>query len=212
MIRVLIVDDHALVRGGIRALLQLHPDMEVVGEAGDGAEAVRQARALHPDVVLMDIGLPDIDGLTATQQIVDADAGSRVLILTQHENREYVLPALRMAASGYLLKRAPDDRLVTAIRAVHAGERYIDPHVSDVLIDDLRRGAEGAPADPFDALTSREREVAVLLAEGHTYQGVAAKLFVSVKTVDFHRGNVMRKLGLDSRAELTRFAVERGLL
>lgn len=212
MIRILIVDDHAILRAGIRLLLQLHSDFEVVGEAADGQEALAQVRAAKPDVVLMDIGLPGMDGLTATREIVAVYPTTRILILTQHENREYVLPALKAGAAGYVLKRAPDDTLVRAIRAVHAGETYLDPRVSDVLIGDVRRQASGAPPDPYDTLTEREREVLVLLAQGKTYQDIAEALFVSVKTVDFHRANLMRKLGLSNRAELVRFAMQRGLI
>lgn len=212
MIKILIVDDHTILRAGIRALLQLHPDFEVVGEAGDGQEALAQTQKHRPDVVLMDIGMPGMDGLAATREIIAAQPRVRVLILTQHENREYVLPALKAGAAGYVLKRAPDDSLVQAIRAVHAGQTYTDPRISDVLVDDIRRQAAGAPPDPYDALTEREREVLVLLAQGQTYQQVAQTLFISVKTVDFHRTNLMRKLCLSNRAELTRFAMQRGLI
>ncbi|RMF00250.1 MAG: DNA-binding response regulator [Chloroflexi bacterium] len=212
MIKILIADDHAILRAGIRALLQLHPDFEVVGEAGDGQEALVQTQKHHPDVVLMDIGMPGMDGLAATREIIAAQPRVRVLILTQHENREYVLPALKAGAAGYVLKRAPDDSLIQAIRAVYAGQTYTDPRISDILVDDMRRQAGGAPPDPYDALTEREREVLVLLAQGQTYQQVAQTLFISVKTVDFHRANLMRKLGLSNRAELTRFAIQRGLI
>ena len=212
MIRILIADDHAIVRAGIRALLQLHPDFRIVGEAADGHEALVRAQDLKPDVVLMDIGMPGMDGLAATHEIISACPDSRVLILTQHENREYVLPALKAGAAGYVLKRAPDDSLVQAIRRVYAGGTYLDPRVSDVLVNDVRRQSTGAPADPYDTLTEREREVLVLLAQGKTYQEVAESLFISVKTVDFHRANLMRKLGLSNRADLTRFAVQRGLI
>lgn len=212
MIRILIVDDHAILRAGIRALLQFHTDLEVVGEAADGAEALRQVQSLKPDVVLMDIGLPGMDGLAATREIVSAYPKVRVLILTQHENREYVRPALKMGAAGYILKRAPDDSLIRAIRTVHDGGTYLDPGVSDILMDDFRRQPGEAATDPYDALSEREREVLVLLAQGKTYQEVAEVLFISVKTVDFHRANLMRKLGLDNRADLTRFAIQRGLI
>jgi DNA-binding NarL/FixJ family response regulator len=212
MIKILIVDDHAILRAGIRALLQLHPDFEVVAEAADGQEAVSQTQKHNPDVILMDIGMPGMDGLAATREIIAAHPNTRVLILTQHENREYVLPALKAGAAGYVLKRAPDDSLIQAIRAIHAGQTYTDPRISDVLVDDMRRQASGAPPDPFDTLTEREREVLVLLAQGKTYQQVAETLFISVKTVDFHRTNLMRKLGLSNRAELTRFAMQRGLI
>jgi DNA-binding NarL/FixJ family response regulator len=212
MIKILIVDDHAILRAGIRALLQLHADFEVVAEAADGQEAVTQTQKHNPDVILMDIGMPGMDGLAATREIIAAHPNTRVLILTQHENREYVLPALKAGAAGYVLKRAPDDSLIQAIRAIHAGQTYTDPRISDVLVDDMRRQASGAPPDPFDTLTEREREVLVLLAQGKTYQQVAETLFISVKTVDFHRTNLMRKLGLSNRAELTRFAMQRGLI
>lgn len=212
MIRILIADDHAILRAGIRALLQLHPDFQVVGEAADGHEALIRSQALKPDVVLMDISMPGMDGLAATREIVSACPGTRILILTQHENREYVLPALKAGAAGYVLKRAPDDSLVRAIREVYAGGVYLDPRVGDVIVNDVRRQASGAPADPYDTLTEREREVLVLLAQGKTYQEVAEALFISVKTVDFHRTNLMRKLGLSNRTELARFAIQRGLI
>lgn len=212
MIRILIADDHAILRAGIRALLQLQEGMHVVAEAADGREALAQVRAFEPDVVLMDIGMPGIDGLAATYEIKACHPETAVLVLTQHENREYVLPALQAGASGYVLKRAPDDSLIQAIRIVASGETYLDPRVGDVVFDDVRRRASGAPADAYGTLTEREREVLVLLAQGHTYQEVAEKLFISVKTVDFHRANVMRKLGLENRAELTRFALQRNLI
>lgn len=212
MIKILIADDHAILRAGIRALLQLHPDFQVVAEAADGQEALAQTQKHNPDVILMDIGMPGMDGLTATREIIAARPNTRVLILTQHENREYVLPALKAGAAGYVLKRAPDDSLIQAIRAVHTGQTYTDPRISDVLVDDMRRQASGTPPDSFDSLTEREREVLVLLAQGKTYQQVAETLFISVKTVDFHRTNLMRKLGFSNRAELTRFAMQRGLI
>lgn len=208
----MIVDDHALLRAGIRALLQFHPDLEVVAEAADGASALRLVQQERPDVILMDIGLPDIDGLTATRRILASEPTARVLILTQHENREYVLPALRTGAAGYILKRTPDDTMVRAIRTVHQGRTFVDPALGEVLAEGVRRQGGNAPPDPYDELTTREREVLVLLARGKTYQEVAATLFISVKTVDFHRANLMRKLDLPNRAALTRLALERGLL
>ncbi|MFN3928559.1 MAG: response regulator [Thermoflexus sp.] len=210
-IRILIADDHAIVRAGIRALLQLHPDFEVVGEAADGHEAILQVRRLQPDVVLMDLAMPGMDGLAATHEIRRIAPQTRILVLSQHENREYVLPALRAGAAGYVLKRAPDDTLIRAIRAVYAGETYIDPRLANLLVEEVRRSGE-SPADPMDALTEREREILVLLAQGKSYQEIAQTLFISVKTVDFHRANLMRKLGLKNRAELVQFAIRRGLI
>lgn len=210
-IRVLLADDHAVLRAGIRALLDMQPDIEVIGEAGDGRQAVERVRELGPDIILMDIGMPGLDGLAATRQIRENHPGTRILILTQHENKEYVLPALKIGASGYVLKRAEGDELLTAIRAVHAGGTFLDPAVAGVLADDARR-APGSPADPFDTLTEREREVLILLAQGKTYQQIAETLYISPKTVDFHRTNLMRKLKLDNRTELTRYALQRGLV
>ncbi len=210
-IRILLADDHAVLRAGIRALLDMQPDIEVIGEAGNGRQAVERARELKPDIVLMDLGMPDLDGMTATRQIKEAYPQTRVLILTQHENKEYVLPALKIGASGYVLKRAEGDELLTAIRAVYAGGTFLDPAIAGVLADDARRDPQ-ASADPFDALTEREREVLVCLAQGKTYQQIADMLFISPKTVDFHRSNLMRKLKLENRAELTRYAMQHGLI
>lgn len=210
-IRILLADDHAVLRAGIRALLDMQPDIEVIGEAGDGQQAMARVRELQPDVVLMDIGMPGLDGMAATRQIKADYPKTRVLILTQHENKEYILPALKIGASGYVLKRAEGNELLTAIRAVYAGETFLDPSIAGVLAEDVRRDV-GAPADPFDSLTDREREVLILLAQGKTYQQIAETLFISAKTVDYHRANLMRKLGLENRAELTRFAVQRSLI
>lgn len=210
-IRVLLADDHAVLRAGIRALLDMQPDIEVIGEAGDGRQAVERVRELQPDIILMDIGMPGLDGLAATRQIKETAPQTRILILTQHENKEYVLPALKIGASGYVLKRAEGDELLTAIRAVHAGGTFLDPAIAGVLADDVRRDPR-VPADPFDTLTEREREVLTLLAQGKTYQQIAETLFISPKTVDFHRTNLMRKLKLDNRTELTRYALQRGLI
>lgn len=206
---VLIVDDHAMVRAGIRVLLELQPDLKVVGEARDAAEALASARELRPDVVLMDIGLQGLDGIAATRQIRDAVPSVKIIVLTQHENKEYVLPALRAGASGYIVKRSEGDELVTAIRAVQAGGTFLDPAIGGVVADAQR---DGHDSDPLDALSDREREVMLLLAQGQTYQQVGRALFISAKTVDFHRANILRKLGLESRADLTRFAAKRGLL
>ena len=210
-IRILIVDDHAIVRAGIRALLQLYSDFQVVGEAAEGHEAIRRVRETKPDVVLLDIAMPGMDGITATREICTAYPGARVLILTQHEHKEYLMSALRAGAAGYILKRAPDDTLAQAIRTVHGGGKYLDPLLSHVLVDNLV-GDTGNEGNALSALTEREREVLVLLAQGKTYQEIANTLFISVKTVDFHRANLMRKLGLTNRAELVRFALEHGLL
>ena len=187
----------------------MQPDMQVVGEAGDGAQTLARVRELQPNIVLMDIGMPGLDGLAATRQIRESCPNTRVLILTQHENKEYILPALRVGASGYVLKRAEGDELVNAIRAVHAGGTFLDPSIAGIVADDVRGDA---PADAYATLSERERQVLVLLAQGQTYQQIATTLFISVKTVDFHRANILRKLNLATRADLTRFGVQRGLI
>ena len=206
---VLIVDDHAMVRAGIRVLLELQQDLKVVGEAHDATEAVASARELRPDIILMDIGLQGLDGISATQQLRESVPNARIIVLTQHENREYVLPALRAGASGYILKRSEGDELVTAIRAVQAGGTFLDPVIAGIVADVHR---DERTADPLDALSSRERDVMLLLAQGQTYQQIANALGISAKTVDFHRANILRKLSLDSRADLTRYATRRGLI
>lgn len=210
-IRILLADDHTILRAGIRALLETQPDLEVAGEAADGRDAVRRARELQPDVVVMDIGMPGLDGLAATREILAANPGIRILFLTQHENKEYILPALKLGAAGYVLKRAEGNELLTAIRTVHSGGTFLDPAVAGAVVGEMNRPSQ-AEADPFGSLSEREREVLVMLARGETYQQIAEALFISPKTVDYHRTNLMRKLGLNNRAELTRFAVERGLL
>ena len=210
-IRILIVDDHTILRAGIRALLELYPDMQVVGEAGDGETALLRCRELQPDVVLMDIAMPGMNGLAATRQLVESCPHSRVLILTQHENKEYILPALKVGAAGYILKRAADTELVTAIRAVAAGKSYLDPNVTGVVVEGLRQRRAAAPEDPYETLSDREREVLLLLAQGRILREIGETLHLSPKTVDFHRANVMEKLGLKSRTELVQYAMRRGL-
>ena len=208
-IRIVLADDHAVLRAGIRALLELQPDFQVVGDASDGAQAIAAVRALLPDVVLMDVGMPGMDGLAATRQIKEISPSTRILILTQHENKEYVLPALKVGASGYVLKRSEGDELLNAVRTVHAGGTFLDPSVAGLIAEEVRRG--GAK-DPYETLSEREREVLLLLVQGQTHKQIGEALFISAKTVDFHRTNLLRKLGLSSRADLTRFAVRRGLI
>lgn len=210
-IRILIVDDHAVLRAGIHVLLDMQPDIEVVGESSDGQQAIAHVRELEPDVILMDIGMPNLDGLAATRQIRSFCPRAKILFLTQHENKEYILPALRLGASGYVLKRAEGDELLNAIRTVFAGGTFLDPEIAGVVANDIRRD-EHSPVDSYEQLSDREREVLLLLAQGHTYQQIGDALFISPKTVDFHRANILRKLNLASRADLTKYAVQRGLI
>ena len=212
-IRILLVDDHTIFRAGLRVLLDLYPGFEVVGEAANAQEGLSQVRALSPDVVLMDIAMPGLDGLAATRMIREQSPQCRVIVLTQFENSEYIAPALKVGAAGYVLKRAADEELIRAIEAVHQGQTYLDPAVTSVVVDEYRRHLDGgSDGDPYSLLTDREREVLVLAAKGNTNRGMAALLHISPKTVDFHRTNLMRKLGMHNRTELTRYAIRRGLI
>jgi two-component system response regulator NreC len=213
-IRIVLADDHAILREGIRALLEDQPDMAVTGEAADGRKAVELARELKPDIVVMDIGMPLLNGLEATRQIKHDYPQVAVLVLTMHDNEEYVSQLLAAGASGYVLKRAASSELVTAIRAVAAGQSYLSPAVTRVLIEGYvgRKPVEPAIVDPFDTLTAREREVLQLVAEGHTNSEIAKLLSISLKTVKAHRSNLMQKLGLHDRGELIKVAIQRGII
>ena len=197
-----------MFRAGIRLLLELQDDVQVVAEAADGREAVQRAKELGPDIVLMDIAMPGVDGVAACEEITAALPDTRVILLTQYENREYILPATKAGACGYVLKRAAADQLVSAIRTVHAGGAYVDPAVASVMMEELRTPSRTG----LDRLSEREGEVLVLIAQGRTNREVAEALSVSPKTVDFHRANLMQKLGLKGRADLVRFAVRHGLV
>jgi len=213
-IRIVLADDHAILREGIRALLEDQPDMTVVGEAADGRKAVELARELKPDIVVMDIGMPLLNGLEATRQIKHDLADVAVLVLTMHDNEEYVSQLLAAGAAGYALKRAASSELVTAIRAVASGQSYLSPSITRMLIEGYigRQPAEPAVVDPFDTLTPREREVLQLVAEGHTNSQIAKLLNISLKTVKAHRSNLMQKLDLHDRGELIKVAIQRGII
>lgn len=209
-VRLLLVDDHALVREGIRALLALYPDMEVVGEAANGQEAIEKARDLSPDVVLMDIAMPGLGGLEATLEIRSTRPTARVLVLTQYDNREYVRRFLSAGAAGYVLKKALGTELVSAIRAVHQGGSFLHPDVATAVIEGyLQRGGE---EDAYEALSDREKQVLKLAAEGYTSREIAEMLGLSVKTVMGHRTNLMEKLNLHNRTELVKYAIAKGLI
>ena len=211
-IRILLADDHTVLREGIRALLNEQSDMVVVGEAENGRWTVHLAHELHPDVVLMDIAMPLLNGLEATRQIKRDHPEIRVLVLTMHDNEEYVRQVLAAGASGYVLKRAAASELVSAIRAVHHGEAVLSPSITRVIIDDYLRqdGARHEPAS--DDLTPREREVLQLIAEGYTSKKIAEILGLSVKTVQAHRASLMQKLNVHDRGDLIKYAIQKKII
>lgn len=210
-IRILLADDHRLVRSGLRRLLETQADMEVVGEAGDGEETVTQAVRLRPDLVVMDIAMPRGGGLEATRRIAEAGLPSRVLVLTAHAEEQYLLPVVRAGGAGYLLKSAADEELLDAIRTVHRGDAYLPPPAAAMLLRDyLRRSTDGSGA--LEDLSPREREVVRLTAEGYDARDIGERLYLSAKTVETYRRRAMEKLGMQSRAELVRYALQHGLL
>ena len=208
-IKVMVVDDHAILRDGIRALIGLHDDVEIIGEASEGKEAVEKALELEPDVVVMDIAIPGMDGLEATRRIKKKNSKIQILVLTQHNNKEYVLSSIKAGAAGYVPKRAMGSELVSAIRAVHRGDSFLYPSAAAALIDDYRQQAE---TEPYDRLTAREREILTLIADGHSSRQISELLFISLKTVQGHRAKIMEKLDIHNRAELIKYAVRKGLV
>ncbi|WP_127498432.1 response regulator transcription factor [Paenibacillus glycanilyticus] len=214
MIKMIIVDDHAMVRSGLRMLLNGTEDMEVVAEASDGDEGIRTALQLKPDVVLMDLSMPQgKDGLTASAELKELLPDTAILILTMHDDDEYLFRAIHAGAAGYVLKNAPHEELLTAIRSIARGDAYLYPTATKRLmkeyVDRMQRGESG---DLFHALSEREKEVLSLTAKGYANKEMAEMLVISVKTVETHKSNVMEKLGLKSRPELIKYAMKKGLL
>ena len=207
-IRILLADDHAVVRQGFKMILGAQPDMEIVGEAGNGREAVELTEKLKPDVVVMDVAMPELNGIEATRRVTEAAPHTRVIALSMHKDSVYVREVLRAGARGYLLKDSGAGDLVSAVRAIAQGEGYLSPAVSNAVLDDYRRHV----TNPIDLLSTREREVLQMLAEGKTNKEIAGILNLSVYTVDAHRGRIMEKLNLHSINELVRFAVRNGLI
>jgi len=209
--RVLLADDHGLVRRGLRLILDAQPDLEVVAEAGDGAEAVKLALTTDIDLAILDISMPRMTGLQATRELQQRRPDLRVLILSMHESEQYLYEALRAGASGYVVKKVADRDLVEACRATMRGEPFLYPGAVTALINDyLRSGRDGE--QPRDLLTPRETEVIKLVAESYTNRQIAEALVISEKTVDRHRANILEKLGMRDRVELTRYAIRNGLV
>jgi two-component system, NarL family, response regulator NreC len=210
-IRILLADDHAMLRDGVRMVLEAHPGFEVVGTADNGRDAVRLVEELRPDIAVLDVAMPDLNGLDATRAIRECCPETEVVVLSMHEGEEYLREALRAGAAGYVLKRAAAKELVGAIHAVRRGESYLDPALTRTLISDYVRQVERGDETP-DSLTDRELEVLTLVAEGLTNRQIALKLNISIKTVQTHRANLMDKLNLHDRTELVRYAIRRGLI
>jgi two-component system response regulator NreC len=211
-IRILLADDHAVLRAGLRALLNDEPDMDVVGEAANGQEAIAQTQALRPDVVVMDIAMPVLNGLEATAAITALGLGTKVLVLTMHAEEQYLFQVLEAGGAGYVLKQSADIDLLQAIRAVHRGEAFLYPAAVRLLLQAYLRG-EQEPAKPVRGkLSEREEEVLALTAEGYSNQEIAGRLYLSSKTVDTYRQRIMEKLDLHHRSELVHYALDRGLL
>lgn len=206
--RILLVDDHSVVRHGFGMILSAQPDLEVIGEAINGREAVDIAQKLKPDVVVMDVSMPELNGIEATRRILTAFPHTRVLALSMHKDSVYVREILRAGARGYLLKDASGEDLVGAVRAVARGDGYLSPSIADAVLNDYRKHV----SNPIDLLSAREREVLQLIAEGKTNKEIATTLSLSVYTVEAHRGRLMEKLNLHSTGELVRFAIRNGMI
>lgn len=213
-IRILLADDHAIFRAGLRALLELENELEVVGEAASGDEAVEKALALRPDLVIMDLSMPGTHGLEATRRIAALDIGVSVLVLTVHAEEEYLVPVVDAGASGYLTKASADRDLVDAIRVVARGEVYLPARATTLLLQQYRKAErdESIESPGIQGLSAREKEVMALTAEGYSSTEIGQKLFISPKTVDTYRARIMQKLRLNHRSELVRFALRAGLL
>ena len=213
-IRILVADDHTIVRKGLCALLDGHREIEVVAEAENGREAIKKVEQVQPDIVLMDITMPGLNGLETTRQLKKRHPKIKILILTMHDNEEYIFETLRAGASGYLVKRTAPDELISAIHAVNRGESFLSPSISKRVIEGyIRFGqSEQEEDEAFEKLTDREREVLQLIAEGRVNREIAELLHISIKTVETHRSHIMEKLNIRNIAELTQYAIRKGLI
>jgi DNA-binding NarL/FixJ family response regulator len=212
MITIFLADDHAVIRDGLRLLLEAHPDLKVVGDADNGYDAVQQIAAQTPHIAILDIAMPDLNGIEAAQQIREVCPATQVIILSMHGSSSHIFRALQAGARGYLLKASAGLEVVEAVRAVHAGRRYLSQEISEQVLDDFLRRHEAEPElDPLAHLTPREREILQLLVEGKSNTEIADHLFLSVNSVHTYRSRLMQKLGLDNLPDLVRFAIQNGL-
>jgi DNA-binding NarL/FixJ family response regulator len=212
MIKIVLADDHPVVRQGLRAVFEAEADFAVAGETGDGLEAVQLVEELGPDVVVLDVMMPGLNGLEVARQVVRRRPQTRIVILSMHANDAYVLEALRHGAAAYVLKGSAPGELVRAVREVAAGRHYLSPPLSERAIEAYRSQAQGQTLEPYDTLTTREREVLHLAAEGRQNADIAERLGISPRTAETHRTHIMRKLGLHSQTELVRYALRRGII
>jgi DNA-binding NarL/FixJ family response regulator len=212
-VRVILVDDHSVVRKGVRALLEKETDLDVVGEASNGLDAIELVSKMRPDLVVLDLMMPGMHGLEVARRIIQEHSGTRVIVLSMHSDEGYVLAALRNGVSGYVLKDTTEDQIVEAIRKVSQGERYLSPPISERAIEAyIQKARQGQVGDPYETLTNREREILQLSAQGLSNPEIATRLYISPRTVETHRSNLMHKLGLASQTDLIRFALKRGLI
>lgn len=212
MISIVLADDHHVVRQGLKALLEAEPDLKVIGEAGDGITTAQLVENLKPNILILDLMMTGMNGLEVTRQVAKRSPKTIVVILSMHSNEGYVLEAMRAGAKAYIIKESSADELVHAIREVMAGHRYLGPPLSERVIDNYMKKAETNALDPYDALTTREREVLHLAAQGNTNAEIATRLFISRRTAEIHRTNMMRKLGLKTQTQLVRYAIQRNIL
>lgn len=212
MIRILLADDHRVVRQGLKALIQRHDDLEVIGEAADGLEAVRQAEEKRPDVVVVDLMMPGLQGSEVVRRVTKRSSSSRIVVLSMHADESYVAEALDAGAHAYVLKEAGAAELLEAVRAVMDGRRYFSPPLTEEGVELYRQKLSTGQLDAYDTLTNREREVLQLVAEGNTSKDIAERLSISPRTAESHRASLMKKLGFDSSADLVRYAARRGII
>ena len=211
-IGVLIVDDHGVLRSGLHALLDIHGEFRVLGEACNGEEALERVRDLSPEIILLDLAMPGMDGLTTMRRLLRNHPNVKIVVVTQHADRAYLLPALQAGASGYILKSASIEDIVTAMRSVYRGKVFLDPSVASVVLDDYRQRSGPGGEPKTEELSEREHEVLRLCAWGFTSREIADKLIINTKTVDSHKSRMMAKLGLKTRSELVAYAFKRGIL
>ena len=211
-ISIVLADDHPVVRRGLQSLLESEPDLCVKGEAGDGLETVRLAESLHPDVLVLDLMMPGLTGLQVLRIVRQRSPQTRVVVLSMHSNNAFIAEALKNGATGYVLKGCTEENLLRAVREAAAGRRFLSPPVTEIAIDAYIEQTTAGPFDPHETLTTREREVLQLVAEGKTSSDIAARLHLSQRTVENHRAHLMQKLGLENQSELVRYALRRGTL